>query len=165
MEERLEPRDIRDLIIDHLKSPESGIDHFLNVIDAKRKESTPKTRCVDFYDNGNIYPAVFVDIDDSTFEEDGISSNSYELLQEELPVEITGIINDDRRESANYLENYIKAIIKSVELIEHEQIQKIKMKRTIRNKLYQYDEEKRVSPKRRGVYQLGGLIIEVIIRK
>lgn len=113
--------DVRDKIIDLLENGgtrKTGIVHqsfsdALTDIDTKRSTSTITPKMIG-YSYPTDFPYLVVDINSSDIKQDELITDDYERLPEIFSCTIIFEINDDWDKVQNYIENYIEAVIKSL---------------------------------------------------
>lgn len=107
-------KDVRNLILTRLQDATNGINALLTTIDTERSESTPQAVTITYGENVSQFPAVYIDLGDSEIE--SVRGMSYQVMPEVFALQITAEVpGSDLASAKDYAENYIEAIIRSLQ--------------------------------------------------
>lgn len=134
MANRFLGRDVRDAVVTLLSN---GLTSMLTTIDTERSVTTPAPIYIGYGWTDNQFPAVFVDLGNSTIsQEESPLLETYSALKETFIIEVTCVITDAIDLLYNYIENYIEAIIRVVHGYDSADITWISAVETRREDLY-----------------------------
>jgi hypothetical protein len=107
-------KDVRNQILTRLEDVTNGINALLTTIDTERSETTPQAELITYGENQSQFPAVYIDLADSNIE--SVRGMDVTVMPEVFECQITAEIpGSDLASAKDYAENYIEAILRSLQ--------------------------------------------------